>query len=91
MKTTSVGVRALKNETSAVLRRVRRGEVIVITDRSTPVALISPIPSDAPLVRLRAHVAAGRVSWSGGKPSGAARPPVVRGPTVAAAVIEDRR
>jgi hypothetical protein len=33
----------------------------------------------------------GIVRWSGGKPRGAPRPPRIKGPTVARAVIEDRR
>jgi antitoxin (DNA-binding transcriptional repressor) of toxin-antitoxin stability system len=36
----TVGIRALKAKLSEVLRRVRKGEVVVVTDRGTPVAEI---------------------------------------------------
>jgi len=44
----SVGIRELGRSLSAVIRVVRRtGETTVITERGTPVALISPIDDDA--------------------------------------------
>jgi prevent-host-death family protein len=39
----SIGVRELRQNASAYLRRVRSGETIVITDRGTPIARIVPI------------------------------------------------
>ncbi len=36
----TVGIRELKSNLSAYLRRVRKGEVVVVTDRGTPVAEI---------------------------------------------------
>lgn len=38
-----VGIRELKQNASAVIRRVRAGESVVVTDRGEPVATISPI------------------------------------------------
>lgn len=38
-----VGVRELKQNASAVLRRVTAGEVLEVTDRGRPVALLVPI------------------------------------------------
>jgi len=49
----SVGVRELRQRASELLRRVENGEVIEITDRGRPVAVLGPIPDD-PLARLRA-------------------------------------
>lgn len=44
----SVGIRELGRSLSAVIREVRRtGEPTVITERGTPVALISPIDGEA--------------------------------------------
>ncbi|WP_214444170.1 type II toxin-antitoxin system Phd/YefM family antitoxin, partial [Mycobacterium tuberculosis] len=40
---TSVGVRALRQRASELLRRVEAGETIEITDRGRPVALLSPL------------------------------------------------
>lgn len=49
----SVGVRELRQQASELLRRVESGEVIEITDRGRPVAVLGPIADD-PLARLRA-------------------------------------
>jgi prevent-host-death family protein len=51
---TTVGVRELRQRASELLRMVRRGETIQITDRGEPVALLAPIPDRGPLERLRA-------------------------------------
>ena len=40
-----VGVRELQQNASAVLRRVRGGEQVGVTDRGTLVALLSPPPT----------------------------------------------
>lgn len=45
---TSVGVRALRQRASELLRRVEAGETIEITDRGRPVALLSPLPQGGP-------------------------------------------
>lgn len=54
---TSVGVRALKQNASAVVAQVVAGEVVTITDRGRPVAQIVPLHPDT----LTALTAAGRV------------------------------
>ena len=54
MKT--VGVRALKQNASAVVAEVAAGEVVMITDRGRPVAQLVPVPHD----RVAGLVAAGR-------------------------------
>jgi prevent-host-death family protein len=89
---TSVGIRELKNATSALVRRAQAGEVIVVTDRGTPIVQLTPIPAEGPsdAERLASAVSAGRLSWSGGKPRGLDGAPRV-GASVAAAVREDRR
>lgn len=51
---TSVGVRALRQRASELLRRVEAGETIEITDRGRPVALLSPLPQDGPYEQLLA-------------------------------------
>jgi prevent-host-death family protein len=51
---TSVGVRELRQRASDLLRRVRSGETIEITDRGRPVAQLGPCPQGRPLERLRA-------------------------------------
>lgn len=51
---TSVGIRALRQRASELLRLVEQGEVVEITDRGRPVALLSPVPQGRPLERMRA-------------------------------------
>lgn len=48
---TEVGIRALKQNASAVVAEAAAGETIQITDRGRPVAQLSAIPS-SPLQRL---------------------------------------
>ena len=51
---TSVGIRALRQRASELLRLVEQGETVEITDRGRPVALLTPLPEGSPLDRLRA-------------------------------------
>lgn len=62
-----VGVRELRNGLSAYLRRARRGETMLVTDRGRPVARI--VPPDMPETLVQA-IREGRVipprrPWSG--------------------------
>ncbi|MDQ3757252.1 MAG: type II toxin-antitoxin system prevent-host-death family antitoxin [Actinomycetota bacterium] len=50
----SVGVRELRQNASALLRRVEAGETIQVTDRGRLVAVLAPVPDSSPLERLRA-------------------------------------
>lgn len=60
---TEEGIRALKQNASKVVARVAAGEVVTITDRGRPVALLAPIP----VGRLNALVAAGRARPAKGR------------------------
>ena len=95
LKVSSVGIRQLKAELSQQLRRVAAGETISVTDRGRVIATINPVPhtSDPPAIQwAREMVAAGRASWSGGKPRGSDPPVKRRGlALVSDAAIEDRR
>ena len=88
---TAVGIRQLKNRLSQYLRRVRTGERVVVTDRGKPVAIISAPPVTPADQRIEAMLRDGVARWGGGKPRGAARPPKVKGASVAQAVLNDRR
>lgn len=48
-----VGIRALKQNASAVVAAAAAGETITVTDRGRPVAQLSPLPT-SPLERLLA-------------------------------------
>ncbi len=51
-----VGVRALKQNASAVVAQAARGAIVTITDRGRPVAQMTALPAS----RLAALIAAGR-------------------------------
>jgi prevent-host-death family protein len=87
----AVGIRELKVHLSRYLRRIGRGERLLVTDRGRPVAVISPAAGPARDEKLDDLLRDGTARWDGGKPRGISRPVRVRGPSVAEAVIEDRR
>ncbi len=60
----TVGIRELKNGLSRYLKRVGRGETIVVTDRGQPIARIVPDGTPEHVTRLLAD---GRATWSGRK------------------------
>ncbi len=49
-----IGIRALQQHASAVLRRVQRGEALEVTDRGHPVAVLVPAARGSALEKLRA-------------------------------------
>ncbi len=62
MSERTVSVAMLKARLSEYLRSVRAGEVVVVTDRGTPVARLGPLEGEAALQgRLEALAAAGMV------------------------------
>lgn len=88
---TAVGIRQLKNQLSRYLKRVRAGERLVVTERGEPVAVISPATATRIERDVQALLREGIARWGGGKPRGTPRPPRIKGPSVARAVIEGRR
>jgi antitoxin (DNA-binding transcriptional repressor) of toxin-antitoxin stability system len=86
-----VGVRRLPDGLSRYIKRVARGERIVVMERDRPVATLGPLGESEEDRALLELVREGRAEWGGGKPQGAKRPAPVRGASVADAVIEDRR
>ena len=87
----AVGIRELKNRLSQYLKRVRAGERVVVTERGRPVAVISRPPVTPADRRIDAMLREGIARWGGGKPRGTARPPRIKGRSVAQIVIEGRR
>ncbi len=87
----SVGVRDLRDNLSEYLRRVREGELLVITDRGKPIGEIGPSAQGRNVERARSLVRKGLASWNGGKPKGLSGAPRPRAGLVSTAVIEDRR
>ena len=86
-----IAIRELKANLSRLLARAQQGEVIEVTSHNKPIARIVGIPPQAG-AGLRQLIAAGTLSWRGGKPKLA--PPMAvaaRGAPVSRMVIEDRR
>jgi prevent-host-death family protein len=90
-----VGSRELKNRLGAYLKRVRRGERLIITDRGEPVAQLTPVEPAPPARKtaeeiLRELAAAGHIRLSTG-PFSAAKPIPSTGKPASRIIIEDRR
>lgn len=89
-----VGIAEAKNNLSALLDRVRRGERVLITDRGNPVASIVPVEPDAGtaagIARLQRE---GLVRRGSGRAELILTPPpkLKRGASALAALLEDRR
>jgi prevent-host-death family protein len=66
MTHTTVSIRELKSRLSEYLRRTRKGESVVITDRGVPVGRIVPVGMDLDQ-RVAAMCEAGLARWNGRK------------------------
>ena len=88
-----VGVRELKNSLSAYIRKVKKGETVIVTERGKEIALLKRPPAGPLEERLEALQAKGWVRvGEGGKPMGLpGRRKKVRLAPLSKAVIEDRR
>jgi prevent-host-death family protein len=87
-----VGIRELiKARLSRYLKLIAQGERVVVTDRGRPVAVISPIGVSDVDKRPAGMMRDGAIHWDGRRPRGAAHPARLRGPSIADAIIEDRR
>ncbi len=53
---TTVGVSELRSWLSRCLRRTKEGEAIVVTERGKPIAIIQPVQSVAPVMRLQVEL-----------------------------------
>jgi len=84
----SVGIRKLKAGLSQFVQRAGRGDVVLVTDRGRPIAMLAPLPPGLRVVDdLRR---AGWLDWAGGKPSAAPVAVAHSTPDVAGAVVEGR-
>lgn len=87
-----VSVRDLKNRLSEHLRRVQRGERIVVTDRGRPIAEISAIEDEelSAEERLQRLAERGEVTLPDSARFDDVRPIAVRGRPVSETLLEDR-
>ena len=90
----TVGVKELKNRLTEYLRRTKRGEEVVVTERGKPIALIQSIQSVPPAAILEARLAKlaadGLVTLPARRPR-RVRPVKVAGAPVSQTILEDRR
>ncbi len=91
----AVGVRELKNRLTYYLRRAKKGEEVIVTERGRPVAVMRSIRhadhTAALDTRLARLAALGIVTLPTRKAFGRAQPLRISGPSVSGAIIEDRR
>lgn len=90
-----VGSREFKNRQGHYIRRVKRGETLVITERGKPVARLSPVGGDAesrPGIEeiLRELAAQGHIRLGLGRPLTSFKPVRTRGKPASRIIIEDR-
>ena len=91
----AVGVRELKNRLTYYLRRARKGEEVIVTERGRPVAVLQSVQhldrAAALETRLARLAALGIVTLPTRKGFGRTRPLRISGPPVSRAILEDRR
>ena len=85
---TTVGIRELRQNASAVLRKVAAGETIEVTDHGHPIARIVPLHAERTLDQL---VAEGRATESHGDLLALQPAAPARGKPRLSAVLEDMR
>jgi prevent-host-death family protein len=83
---TRMGIRELRDNLTATVRRVRMGETIEVTHHGAPVALLAPVPGN----RVERLVASGDVTPGHPRTAPARRYPATGGLTASEALEEDR-
>ena len=81
-----VGIRALKQNASAIVARAAAGELIVITDRGRPVAQITPLPKS----RLQQLIDAGLATPAKSRLSELGPPLRLEGPSLTETLLKMR-
>ena len=86
-----VGTRELRNKFSEYLRRVKKGQTIIVTERGKVVAQLGPARQSVE-ERIWAMVDAGLADWNGEKPK-PHTPKIINksGRLISDMVVEDRR
>jgi prevent-host-death family protein len=91
----TVGIKDLKNRLTSYLRKTKRGEEIVVTERGKPIALIQPIAGAVPVKSLEARLAKlaaqGAVQLPTRKPLKKIRRITVGGRPTSRLISEERR
>jgi prevent-host-death family protein len=91
----AVGVRELKNRLTYYLRRARKGEEVIVTERGRPIAILKSLQEVDRVATLETRLARlaalGIVTLPTRKRFGRARPARIVGSSVSRAILEDRR
>jgi prevent-host-death family protein len=85
---TTVGIRELRQNASAVLRKVVAGETVEVTDHGHPIARIVPLHSERTLDQL---IAEGRATHAQGDLLSVAPLPALKGEPHLSSVLADMR
>ncbi|MCI0552818.1 MAG: type II toxin-antitoxin system prevent-host-death family antitoxin [Anaerolineae bacterium] len=91
MSEVRVGTRELKNKLSEYLRRVKKGQTVIVTERGNVVAQLIP-PQQTIEERIWAMVEAGLADWNGKKMK-PYQPKIINrsGKLMSDIIMEDRR
>jgi prevent-host-death family protein len=91
MNEVRVGTRELKNKLSEYIRRVKKGQTVIVTERGNVVAQLMP-PQQSVEERIQAMVDAGLAEWSGKKMK-PYQPKIINrsGKSMSDIIMEDRR
>lgn len=91
----AVGIKDLKNRLTSYLRRTKKGEEVIVTERGKPIAVIQPIQSVSQPASLEARLAKmaaqGLITLPTRKPLKKIRRVRISGKAVSQVIIEDRR
>ena len=91
----TVGIKELKNRLTEYLRRTKRGEEVIVTERGKPIAVIQPIGSVEHLQTLEAKLAKlaaqGIVTLPRRRPRKKIRRVTASGSPVSEAILAERR
>ena len=91
MSEVRVGTRELKNKLSEYIRRVKKGQTVIVTERGVVVAELNP-PRRTVEERIWAMVDAGLADWNGKRPK-RYHPKIINrsGKLMSDIILEDRR
>lgn len=91
MSEVRVGTRELKNKLSEYIRRVKKGQTVIVTERGNVVAQLIP-PRQTIEERIWAMVDAGLADWNG-KKTKPHKPRIINksGKLISDLIMEDRR
>ena len=88
-----LGLREANQKFAHVIRAVRAGQEVVLTDRGRPIAVIRRIATDNETARLKAMAASGLITLAerqGPMPRPRWRPEVIKGEAISETVRRDR-